>query len=232
MKIRQQANRGRPLETLVEVANAQYRGRKMAVIHKVPTAWMPLRDGETGKITSAKVEAKAAVDFLGAYNARAIAFDAKHAAGHRIRWDRLEAHQAQFLQDWVTVGGLGYVLVSFDLRRSFLVPWWFWAAGLAVWREGGPASIAADDIPAEYEVKRTARRVTLDYLAVVDGLAEGGLPGGPSGEVASHGSGQPAGCRRVRVDRCEHPDVAVASAGSRRSARPRSGAGGRRSQAE
>ena len=88
MKAWGQANRGRPFEQLIEMANTQYRNKKIAVIHKVPTAWIPLRDGR-GRIVSAKVEEKAAVDFLGTYCGQSLAFDAKHCSDERIRWDRL-----------------------------------------------------------------------------------------------------------------------------------------------
>ncbi|HHW14677.1 MAG TPA: recombinase, partial [Firmicutes bacterium] len=85
------ANRGRTLELMVEWQNASYRSQGLAVVHKVPTAWLPLRDGD-GRIRSAKVERKAAVDFLGVYRGQAIAFDAKHCSADRVRWDRVEPH--------------------------------------------------------------------------------------------------------------------------------------------
>lgn len=69
-------------------------------------------------------------------------------------------------------------------------------------------------------------------VEITIGPMGGGLSGGSPGEMVDHGYGDPAGCRRVRVDDPERPNVAMASAGCRRSARPRSGARGRRAQAE
>lgn len=170
-----QANRGRPLEELIIMANRQYRAQGRAVIHKVPTAWIPLRDSR-GRVVNAKVEEKAAVDFLGTYRGRSLAFDAKHCSGERIRWDRLEDHQAQFLEDWTRDGGIGFILVGFGMERFFVVPWTVWREGLLAWKyEGGQASISLKQMAPDWEV-RLGNRVALDYLQVVDSLwfSEGG----------------------------------------------------------
>jgi len=86
------ANRGRDLEELIELSNQQYASRGLAVVHKVPTAWKPIRNS-SGKVITAKVDKDefAGVDFLGCYQGRALAFDAKHTNDHRIRWDRVGA---------------------------------------------------------------------------------------------------------------------------------------------
>lgn len=250
MKIRQQANRGKPLETLVEMVNRIYRAGHRAVVHKVPTAWQPLRGDETGRVTGAKVEAKAAVDFLGVFRGRGIAFDAKHvqspqqpqgavhgpasrrASEARIRWDRIEPHQAEFLQAWVEAGGLGFVLVSFDLRRHFMIPWWFWAQGLASRsKTRGTASITAEGIPPEYEITATAWASAPDYLTVVERLLEGGVSDGPGGETAPHGHRDDPGSWRDRVAGGGGAVVAVAAAGGNGRPRARADAGSRRRRA-
>lgn len=164
-----QANRGRPLEELIIMANHQYRAQRRAVIHKVPTAWIPLRDSR-GRVVNAKVEEKAAVDFLGTYRGRSLAFDAKHCSGDRIRWDRLEDHQAQFLEDWTRDGGIGFVLVGFGMQRFFVVPWEVWRKGTLAWKyDGGQASISLKHMSHDWEVG-LGNRVALDYLGVVDRL--------------------------------------------------------------
>jgi len=77
------ANRGLALEEPIVRANEVYCSRKLAVVHKVPTAWIPIR-GSNGKIISAKVEKKASVDFLGHVKLKEktvpIAFDVTLAA--------------------------------------------------------------------------------------------------------------------------------------------------------
>ncbi len=163
------ANRGRPLEELIIMANRQYRAKRQAVIHKVPTAWLPIRD-RRGKIVSAKVEEKASVDFLGSYRGRSLAFDAKHCSGKRIRWDRVENHQAQFLEDWTRDGGIGFILLGFKMQKFFIVPWEFWREGLLAWKyENGAASIAMKRMRQEWEVK-FGGQIVLDYLTIVDNL--------------------------------------------------------------
>jgi recombination protein U len=169
-----QANRGRALEQLVEIANRQYRARGIAVVHKVPTAWLPIRD-HSGKIVTAKVVDKAIVDFVGIYRRAAIAFDAKETAGHRIRWDRVEPHQGQFLDDWERAGGLAFILVELVelplARRHFVVPWAYWKNGLAQSRNGGSASVSVDTLEAMPECAvQATMRAAIDYLEAVDRL--------------------------------------------------------------
>ncbi|MBP2654982.1 MAG: recU [Firmicutes bacterium] len=158
------ANRGKPFEELIIRLNMTYRNQKKAVIHKVPTEWIPLRNG-TGKIVSAKVEQKAAVDFMGTYSGRSIAFDAKHTAKERISWSELQTHQAAFLDEWDQDGGISFILVSFNLQRLYVIPWTFWNTGMREWiKQDGPASLSMKQMPSEYEVKH------YDYLKVVASL--------------------------------------------------------------
>lgn len=167
-----QANRGLGLERLVRLS-LQISGQESppALFHKVPTAWLPLRDG-FGRIIAAKVEEKAAVDFLGVYRGWAIAFDCKDTRQKRIRWDRLEPHQAAFLERWELAGGLGFVLVGFAATGGcLLVPWPVWRAGLERWRSGGPAAASEAEL-AEAGACAVGPgqggRVPLDILAAIE----------------------------------------------------------------
>lgn len=163
------ANRGRALEELLEYSNTQYRNRGFATVHKVPTAWLPIRDG-SGRIVTAKVEEKASPDFLGVYRGRGIAFDAKHTNTHRIRWDRVEDHQEAFLDDWEHSGGIAFVLVEFGDQSAYVVPWHEWRGMLGRWRRDlGQASVAQDGLAAIGRVDQ-GRGIPLDYLAAVDKL--------------------------------------------------------------
>ncbi|MDI6872125.1 MAG: Holliday junction resolvase RecU [Bacillota bacterium] len=174
VKLDNRANRGRSFEELIELANAQYRARGVAVVHKVPTAWLPLRDGE-GRIRSAKVEQKAAVDFLGTYRGRPIAFDAKHCSADRVRWDRVEPHQAEFLTDWMNGGGVSFILVGFQMSRFFLVPWGAWLRALTDQAKSRRASIGWRELAAEHPEWQIPMggHVVLDYLVVIDRLIAG-----------------------------------------------------------
>lgn len=153
---------GTAFEDLVIVQNDLYRSRKLAVVHKVPTEWIPLRD-RTGKITGAKVEKKAAVDFMGNIKGvGAIAFDAKHTDTIAIARARVEQHQADFLDDYQATEGQAYVLASFKMLDFFMVPWEVW--------KSQRSKISKEDI-AQY---RAGKRGGLpDYLEVVKRIAGG-----------------------------------------------------------
>ncbi len=170
-----QANRGRILEDLLKWTNERYRARDLAVVHKVPTAFIPIRSSRTDEhgrrpIVTAKVEERAAVDFLGVAGWCALAFDAKET--HESRWPlaRLEEHQAKFLADWHAQGGLAFILVAFAPRGgTYLVPWQELAARRAAWKERcGPASITEDELGKSRPAITSARGVPLDYLVEVE----------------------------------------------------------------
>lgn len=170
------ANRGRPLEQLLENVNQIYRQKGIAMIHKVPTAWIPIRD-RRGKIVTAKVDKKASPDFLGVYLGRAVAFDAKYTDSKRIRWDRLKDHQRDFLDAWDAAGGISFVLVGFTLQQLYVVPWEWWRRGYEKRQAGkGMASFTVRDLRPEWLV--TTGRIPLDYLAVLDKFKEADRIGG------------------------------------------------------
>lgn len=70
------ANRGRDFEDFVIQVNDLYTRSGKAVVYKVPTEFLPIRDS-TGQIKSCKVEHKSCVDFLGRYNGTPVAVEAK-----------------------------------------------------------------------------------------------------------------------------------------------------------
>ena len=185
---RSRANRGKPFEDLLLFVHESYQQRGRAVVHKVPTEFIPLRD-HTGKVCSVKVERKSCVDYLGRYGPTAVAVEAKHTEDARIRWDRVEDHQADFMDDFcIQPQVVGIVLVSFGLRRFFAVPWAAWKAGLQAWSTAAPrtrpapaqvdfcgllwtpptrASVAAEELPPEWEI-RPEGGLALPYLDIID----------------------------------------------------------------
>ncbi len=163
------ANRGQALEEFIIMANGQYRSRGVALVEKVPTEWIPIRD-QYGRIKNAKVEPKAPVDFFGNYGGKPIAFDAKHTNDPRINFNRVEPHQAQILDDWAALGGIAFVFVGMAMQRFFIVPWDFWRTGLDVYnKKKRPASFVIAKLSPEWEVKPGGRYI-LDYLSVVERL--------------------------------------------------------------
>lgn len=128
MKDRRYANRGQALEEFIRFANSRYEKKNIAIIEKLATEFIPIRD-RNGKICSVKVEHKSKVDFIGRYKQYPIAIEAKNSNSDTIRFDRVEPHQADYMDAFTAQPGtIGLVLVSFNLKRFFAIPWTFWQA--------------------------------------------------------------------------------------------------------
>ena len=138
------ANRGRDFEDFVIQVNDLYTHSGKAVVYKVPTEFLPIRDS-TGQIKSCKVEHKSCVDFLGRYNSIPVAVETKQTHTGRIDFDAVQPHQAAFLDAWTTDKAVGMILVSFGLRRFFAVPWPFWRAARNTWAAQEEAHAAHRD---------------------------------------------------------------------------------------
>lgn len=147
MKNRSYANRGEPFEQYLRFANERYAHHKIAVIDKMPTEFKPIRNN-AGKICSVKVEHKSRVDFIGRYFHHPIAFEAKHTQEDSIRFDEVQPHQADYLDAFTEEPGtIGLVVLSFDHKRYFVVPWAFWS------------------VAYEYRVRRNDRKTPITVSA-------------------------------------------------------------------
>ena len=188
VKDQRYANRGQPFEEFLRFANMRYEQRKVAVIDKMPTEFIPIR-GRDGKVCSVKVEHKSKVDFIGRYKAHPIAIEAKNSNEDNIRWDRVESHQADYMDSFTEEPGtIGLVVVSFGLNRFFAIPWIFWQAAYnarvrpggsrttpvtvsafgATWNIPKKNSVRIDEIPAEFEIPNHDFTYGLHYLAKAD----------------------------------------------------------------
>lgn len=128
MKNRSYANRGKAFEDLIRYANIRYARQKIALIQKVPTEFIPLRNFK-GQVCGVKVEHKSTVDFIGRYRHYPIAIEAKNTNSDSIRFDEVQPHQAEYMDRWTEQPGtIGFILVSFNLETFFAVPWTFWGA--------------------------------------------------------------------------------------------------------
>lgn len=182
------ANRGRPFEELLKFVNERYQAQGVACVHKVPTEFLPIRNAR-GEVVSCKVEEKSCVDYLGRYRSVPVAIEAKHTEDSRIQFDRVEPHQADYMDDFCKdPNAIGIVIVSFQMRRFFAVPWPFWKAARDEWkaRPGrqhagsvparaygwfwdtpGMASVSPEQLHPEWEIKQGGS-VGLPYLAIID----------------------------------------------------------------
>lgn len=184
------ANLGMPFEELLEYTNTRYMNYKEAIVWKIPTEFIPLRNAY-GQIVSCKVEKKSCSDFMGRYKGLPVAIEAKHTSSDRINYNRVEHHQATFLEMFQDKGyGFSAVIVSFKMERFFLVPWSFWETARTAWENrdnlksrkakkvlveeygvswetNGMASVSADELPKEFEVK-TDHKYGLPYLTKIE----------------------------------------------------------------
>lgn len=112
------ANRGKPFEDFINFANEKYQAKGIAVMHKVPAEFIPLR-GAHGQVASCKVDRKSCVDYLGRFRDIPVAVEAKHTQGARIDFSAVQDHQAEYLDAWMEGEGrqLAFVAVSFGMNR-------------------------------------------------------------------------------------------------------------------
>lgn len=173
------------LEEFVKYANERYRSAGKAVVVKIPTEFIPIRNNK-GKVVSCKVEQKSSVDFIGRYRNIPIAIECKQTSKDRISFSEVKDHQARFLDKFVGEYGAGFgaVLVSFKFERFFLVPWEFWKIARNLWTNTrgekanvicygqrwetpGKASVSADELLPQWEVKLN-NKYGLAYLSKID----------------------------------------------------------------
>lgn len=197
VKDQTRANRGRDFEEFINFANGKYQMQGVAVMHKVPTEFLPLR-GAYGKVVSCKVTQKSCVDYLGHFRGIPVAVEAKSTRAVRIDFSAVQDHQADFLDDWMRADGnqLAFVTVCYGMTRFFSVPWPFWKAGLNAWKQHkrtgkkvkkivqaygwiwetpGTASILADNLHPEWEI-RAGGTYGLPYLQIIEKMV-GGING-------------------------------------------------------
>ena len=122
------ANRGRALEEFIKFANERYKKKSVAFIEKQCTEFIPIRNS-AGKVVNVKVEHKATFDFLGRYKQYPIAIEAKESRTDSIALSRIEPNQVDDLNAFCkSPGTIGLVVVSFESKRYYAIPWQFWAA--------------------------------------------------------------------------------------------------------
>lgn len=195
------ANRGQPFEDFLKFVHERYQADGIACVHKVPTEFIPLRNAK-GQVCNAKVETKSCVDYLGRYKSIPVAIEAKHTEDKRIAFNRVEPHQAEYLDDWSKdPDAIAMVIVSFSLRKFYSVPWPFWRAAAEAWEKKkagkdpgkqtvraygwewttpGMASVSEEQLLPDWEIK-TGGRSGLPYLEIIDKMI-GGRTNGKRGQ--------------------------------------------------
>lgn len=168
------ANRGIEAETIIELVNRQYRAQLVAQIHKVPTEWKPIRNA-CGKIVSAKVERKAAVDFLGNHLGKAIAFDVKSTKLKLWSLNNVSQEQIDYLETEHKLGGHSFIVIVFwKTSELYVIPFEYLRQTYDNWKQKrGPASFSRDLLYTLFEPLMLERpyylsRVTEGYYRESD----------------------------------------------------------------
>lgn len=193
VKDQTKANRGRDFEEFINFANSKYQTQGVAVMHKVPTEFLPLRNSR-GQVTSCKVTHKSCVDYLGHFQGIPVAVEAKSTQAARMDFSAVQDHQAAFLDDWMDAGGkMAFVTICYGMKRYFSVPWPFWKAARDAWEQHkrtgekvkkvvqaygwawetpGTASISADGLHPDWEIV-PGGIYGLPYLQIIQKIAGG-----------------------------------------------------------
>lgn len=185
------ANRGMAFESLLEHVHDKYQKRGVAVVHKVPTEFIPLRN-YAGKIIGCKVEKKSCADYIGRYKNIPVVVEAKSVRDNRITYNEVHDHQAKFINDFCGNGeGRGIILVDFSESRYYAIPWEYWKAAYNAWNEridkskrkceirkviwkgkeymtNGQGGISYKDIPDEWKINPGGVFI-LPYLSILEG---------------------------------------------------------------
>ena len=144
------ANRGLSLERALERQHEEYKAQGKGLITR---QWPPT---VICKFPLARIIGQAVVDYAGTLaNGPYVAFDAKDCDGKRLELSRLQPHQAAFLADAQRMGALAGLVVRFERKRVYWVPYELWATqmGLCAAGEGkAHKSIAEKDLGEELRV--------------------------------------------------------------------------------
>ncbi|WP_328702764.1 Holliday junction resolvase RecU [Alicyclobacillus suci] len=171
VSVQSHANRGRSLETMLNMTNMQYRLHNWALVDKIPTPIKKVGDYRRG-VFLAVWEHKSSVDYQGIYNGRAIVFEAKMCRENtRFSLSNIAAHQIEYLEQAEQQGAITFLIVEFPkLDETYLVPANYVVKCWHNAKAGERKSIPIEAI-REFGMRvRTGRGVPLDYLAVVDKL--------------------------------------------------------------
>jgi len=161
--------RGSALEEMINLTNALYVQRGLAVVQKIPTPITPVEvSNENHTISKAYFDQQSTVDYIGVTQGIAICFDAKETGRASLPLRNIHSHQINFMENFEKQGGVCFLLVSFIQNGDvFFLPFSelkrFWeAAG-----RGGRLSIPYDGFNKACLVKNQ-KGFPLHYLEALD----------------------------------------------------------------
>ena len=118
---------GAYFESIIEASLRWYEGKGLAEITKTPEPMKPLgKPNQRGQFLACFTKA-AQPDFKGTLSGgRSVVFEAKHTISDRIEYKATTEEQNEQLERHHRLGAVVFVLVAFNLRDFFRVPWPVW----------------------------------------------------------------------------------------------------------
>lgn len=147
--------RGSMLEEMINLTNARYREKGLALIQKVPTPITPITiDKDNKQITLAYFEQKSTVDYIGAVQGVPVCFDAKECATDSFTLNNVHEHQINFMMEFEKQSGVAFLLIYFKKYDTYyylpferLYEYWRRAAN------GSRKSFRYDELDSSYQIK-------------------------------------------------------------------------------
>ncbi|KLU66732.1 holliday junction resolvase RecU [Desulfosporosinus acididurans] len=150
---------GEYFENLISAACDFYNEQGLARIEKTPEPMKVLRPivKQPGRFIAC-FEKAAQPDYKGTVKGgRAIVFEAKHTDHDRIERSRLTQEQLEGLEKHYRLGALAFVLVSFEFKDYFRIPWDIWRDMKEIY---GRKYVKAEELE-NYRVKATSQMILL-----------------------------------------------------------------------
>ena len=118
---------GAGFETIISSACDYYRAIGRADIEKTPEPMKPLGGADRSGRFLACYTKQAQPDYKGVLSGgRAVVFEAKHTDTGRLMHNRVSPAQAACLRRISQLGGIAFVLCSFNSREFYRIPWPVW----------------------------------------------------------------------------------------------------------
>ncbi|WLP85340.1 Holliday junction resolvase RecU [Mycoplasma seminis] len=114
-------NRGMFLESVINQSIKYYWENNIAFIEKkaVPTSFSDLKNISHNKFKASITLLKSTVDYIGMYQGKFVAFEAKSTNEKSLDLSNFRLHQLQYLSLINSQGGIAFVIVYFSLYNEF-----------------------------------------------------------------------------------------------------------------
>lgn len=170
------SNRGMSLEEDINLTNAYYLERNIAIIHKKPTPVQivnvnyPRRSAAV--ITEAYFQQASTTDYNGLYKHKHIDFEAKQTKNKTsFPLANFHEHQVHHMESIVKHGGICFIIIRFTrYRETYLLPATYLIDFWYAQHNGGRKSIPYNEIKKNGQLIPFKYQARVDYLEVVEML--------------------------------------------------------------